>query len=47
MERYAHMAGMWIVGEDMPQESNAITLHPSEKDGERDASTAGSSGMRK
>jgi choline dehydrogenase-like flavoprotein len=32
MERYAHMAGMWIVGEDMPQEGNAITLHPSEKD---------------
>ena len=23
---------MWIVGEDMPQETNAITLHPSEKD---------------
>jgi choline dehydrogenase-like flavoprotein len=32
MERYAHMAGMWIVGEDMPQAGNAITLHPSEKD---------------
>jgi len=32
MERYAHMAGMWIVGEDMPQRSNAITLHPSDKD---------------
>lgn len=26
MESYDHMAGMWIVGEDMPQESNAITL---------------------
>jgi choline dehydrogenase-like flavoprotein len=23
---------MWIVGEDMPQEKNAVTLHPSEKD---------------
>jgi choline dehydrogenase-like flavoprotein len=23
---------MWLVGEDMPQESNAITLHASEKD---------------
>jgi choline dehydrogenase-like flavoprotein len=23
---------MWIVGEDMPQETNRITLHPSEKD---------------
>ena len=32
MEMYAHMAGMWLVGEDMPQESNAISLHPSEKD---------------
>lgn len=26
MESYEHMAGMWLVGEDMPQESNAITL---------------------
>ncbi len=32
MEAYDHMAGMWLVGEDMPQESNAITLHDSEKD---------------
>jgi choline dehydrogenase-like flavoprotein len=32
IDRYDHMAGMWIVGEDMPQEKNAITLHPSEKD---------------
>ena len=32
LDRYDHMAGMWIVGEDMPQESNAITLHPTEKD---------------
>ena len=32
MELYDHMAGMWLVGEDMPQESNAITLHESEKD---------------
>ncbi len=32
MEMYDHMAGMWLVGEDMPQESNAITLHPTEKD---------------
>src|SRR5579864_5032219 len=32
LEQYDHMAGMWIVGEDMPQESNAVTLHPSEKD---------------
>lgn len=26
MDSYDRMAGMWIVGEDMPQESNAITL---------------------
>ncbi len=32
MDQYDHMAGMWIVGEDMPQESNAISLHASEKD---------------
>ncbi len=32
MDNYANMAGMWIVGEDMPQESNRITLHASEKD---------------
>ncbi len=32
LDRYEHMAGMWIVGEDMPQEKNAITLHATEKD---------------
>ncbi len=32
MEGYANMAGMWLVGEDMPQEKNAITLHATEKD---------------
>jgi choline dehydrogenase-like flavoprotein len=32
MEAYSHMAGMWIVGEDMAQETNRITLHPTEKD---------------
>ena len=26
MDSYENMAGMWLVGEDMPQESNAITL---------------------
>jgi len=26
MDTYDHMAGLWIVGEDMPQETNAITL---------------------
>ncbi len=32
IDMYHHLAGMWIVGEDMPQESNRITLHASEKD---------------
>lgn len=33
LDMYDHMAGMWIVGEDMPQETNRVTLHESEKDG--------------
>ena len=32
MEAYEYMAGMWLVGEDMPQETNCVTLHPTEKD---------------
>lgn len=32
MEGYPRMAGMWIVGEDMPQETNRITLHAKIKD---------------
>ena len=32
MDNYANMAGMWIVGEDMPQETNRVTLHASQKD---------------
>ncbi|MGH7841500.1 MAG: GMC oxidoreductase, partial [Candidatus Binataceae bacterium] len=32
LERFNNMAGMWIVGEDMPQATNAVTLHPTEKD---------------
>ncbi|MEL6992985.1 MAG: GMC oxidoreductase, partial [Pseudomonadota bacterium] len=32
MDGYENMAGMWIVGEDMPQESNRVTLHPDVKD---------------
>ena len=32
MDNYENMAGMWLVGEDMPQETNRITLHASEKD---------------
>lgn len=32
MEDYSHMAGMWLVGEDMPRETNRITLDPIAKD---------------
>jgi hypothetical protein len=32
LEAYENMAGMWIVGEDMPQETNRVTLDPSVKD---------------
>jgi choline dehydrogenase-like flavoprotein len=32
LDKYDHMAGLWIVGEDMPQENNRISLHPELKD---------------
>ena len=32
LDAYDHMAGMWLVGEDMPQESNAISLNSDVKD---------------
>ena len=32
LDAYDHMAGMWLVGEDMPQESNAISLNSDLKD---------------
>ncbi len=32
LDGYENMAGMWIVGEDMPQETNRITLDPKLKD---------------
>lgn len=32
MDGYENMAGMWLVGEDMPQASNAISLHSTEQD---------------
>ncbi|MFT3956539.1 MAG: GMC family oxidoreductase [Piscinibacter sp.] len=32
MDHYSHMAGMWLVGEDMPREGNRITLNPNVKD---------------
>src|SRR5262249_43622205 len=32
MDQYKNTAGMWLVGEDMPQETNRVTLHSTEKD---------------
>jgi len=32
MDEYRNMAGLWIVGEDMPREKNRITLSDSDKD---------------
>ncbi|MDA3922896.1 MAG: GMC family oxidoreductase [Salinisphaera sp.] len=32
MEQYANTAALWIVGEDMPQECNRVTLSPSATD---------------
>jgi choline dehydrogenase-like flavoprotein len=32
IEMYDHFAGMWLVGEDLPQAENRVTLHASEKD---------------
>jgi choline dehydrogenase-like flavoprotein len=32
LDDYSNMAGMWIIGEDMPQESNRVTLDKTVKD---------------
>ena len=32
LDAYDRMAGMWLVGEDMPQETNRVSLHLTEKD---------------
>ena len=32
MDNYTNLAGMWLVGEDMPRETNRITLNPTVKD---------------
>ncbi|PWC76889.1 GMC family oxidoreductase [Azospirillum sp. TSH64] len=32
LDAYDHIAGMWLVGEDMPRETNRVTLHATEKD---------------
>lgn len=32
MESYTHLAGLWVVGEDMPQADNRVTIDPDRKD---------------
>ena len=32
LDNYTHLAGMWLVGEDMPRETNRVTLNASVKD---------------
>jgi choline dehydrogenase-like flavoprotein len=32
IEMYDHFAGMWLVGEDLPQSGNGVMLHAAEKD---------------
>lgn len=32
LDSYEYMAGMWLVGEDMPQETNRVSLHKTKKD---------------
>ncbi len=32
VENYANIAGVWIVGEDLPRATNRVTLHPDRKD---------------
>jgi choline dehydrogenase-like flavoprotein len=32
VDKYANIAGLWIIGEDLPRQTNRITLHPDRKD---------------
>jgi choline dehydrogenase-like flavoprotein len=32
LDSYDHLAGLWIVGEDLSVETNAVTLHPERRD---------------
>ena len=32
VESYSNIAGLWVIGEDMPRANNRITLHPDRKD---------------
>ena len=32
VDNYVNIAGVWLIGEDMPRETNRVTLHPNRKD---------------
>jgi choline dehydrogenase-like flavoprotein len=32
IDSYSNIAGVWLIGEDLPRETNRITLHPDKKD---------------
>jgi choline dehydrogenase-like flavoprotein len=32
VDSYVNIAGVWLIGEDLPRETNRITLHPDKKD---------------
>ncbi len=32
LDKYDHMTGVWLCGEQMPMKENGVTLHPTEKD---------------
>ncbi len=32
IDSYANIAGVWLIGEDLPRETNRVTLHPDRKD---------------
>jgi choline dehydrogenase-like flavoprotein len=32
VDRYANVAGLWVIGEDLPREGNRVAVHPDKKD---------------
>jgi choline dehydrogenase-like flavoprotein len=32
IDNYVNIAGVWLIGEDLPRDTNRVTLHPSRKD---------------
>lgn len=32
VDNYVNIAGVWLIGEDLPRETNSVTLHPNRKD---------------